>query len=50
MLEVNLETGRTHQIRVHLAHVGFPIIGDPVYGGRKRFAAGSSEKNYEDDK
>ena len=44
MLEVNLETGRTHQIRVHLAHVGFPIIGDPVYGGRKRFAAGSSEK------
>ena len=44
MLEVNLETGRTHQIRVHLAHIGFPIIGDPVYGGRKRFAAGSSEK------
>ena len=44
MLEVNLETGRTHQIRVHLAHIGFPIIGDPVYGGRKRFAAGSSKK------
>ena len=44
LLEVNLETGRTHQIRVHLAHIGFPIIGDPVYGGRKRFAAGSSEK------
>ena len=44
LLEVNLETGRTHQIRVHLAHVGFPIIGDPVYGGRKRFSAGSSEK------
>ncbi len=44
MLEVNLETGRTHQIRVHLAHIGFPIVGDPVYGGRKRFAAGSSEK------
>ena len=35
---VRLETGRTHQIRVHMAHLGHPIIGDPVYGGRKRFA------------
>ena len=35
---VKLETGRTHQIRVHMAHLGHPIIGDPVYGGRKRFA------------
>lgn len=32
LLEVTLETGRTHQIRVHLAHAGFPVIGDPVYG------------------
>ncbi|MEM1081931.1 MAG: RluA family pseudouridine synthase [Pseudomonadota bacterium] len=31
-LDVQLETGRTHQIRVHLAHAGFPIIGDPMYG------------------
>ncbi|WP_271401559.1 RluA family pseudouridine synthase [Salinicoccus roseus] len=31
-LEIELETGRTHQIRVHLAHVGFPVIGDPLYG------------------
>jgi 23S rRNA pseudouridine1911/1915/1917 synthase len=33
-LTVNLETGRTHQIRVHLLHIGHPIFGDPVYGGR----------------
>ncbi|MYH70927.1 MAG: 23S rRNA pseudouridine(1911/1915/1917) synthase RluD [Gammaproteobacteria bacterium] len=35
---VRLETGRTHQIRVHMAHLGHPVIGDPVYGGRKRYA------------
>ena len=35
---VRLETGRTHQIRVHMAHLGHPVIGDAVYGGRKRFA------------
>jgi len=33
-LSVQLETGRTHQIRVHLAHIGYPLLGDPVYGGR----------------
>ncbi len=32
LLEVRLETGRTHQIRVHLNHIGFPVLGDPVYG------------------
>lgn len=33
LVECRLETGRTHQIRVHLAHVGCPVVGDPVYGG-----------------
>lgn len=35
-LKVILETGRTHQIRVHMAHIGYPIVGDPLYAGRKR--------------
>lgn len=35
-VEVSLETGRTHQIRVHLAHRGYPVIGDATYGGRKK--------------
>jgi len=34
-IQCGLETGRTHQIRVHCAHVGHPVFGDPVYGGRK---------------
>lgn len=36
LLEVTLETGRTHQIRVHLSHIGHPVVGDPVYGKRQK--------------
>ena len=35
LIECKLETGRTHQIRVHLAYIGYPILGDPVYGPKK---------------
>lgn len=39
-LEVNLQTGRTHQIRVHFAHLGHPVFGDPDYGGRLKWHRG----------
>jgi 23S rRNA pseudouridine1911/1915/1917 synthase len=40
LLEVKLETGRKHQIRVQLAHQGFPIVGDAKYGARRPFSPG----------
>lgn len=43
LLRVALETGRTHQIRVHMAHLRWPIIGDPLYGGSLRMPAGASD-------
>ncbi len=39
LIECWLETGRTHQIRVHMAHCGHALIGDPVYGGRRKLSA-----------
>ena len=43
LITVQLETGRTHQIRVHMAHIGYPIVGDPQYGGRPRLPKGASQ-------
>lgn len=40
-VQLQLETGRTHQIRVHMAHINHPLVGDPVYGGRMRLPKGA---------
>ena len=40
-VKVQLETGRTHQIRVHMSHLRHPIVGDPVYAGRHRNPSGA---------
>lgn len=43
LLQVKLHSGRTHQIRVHMAHIRHPVVGDPLYGGRLQIPAGCSE-------
>lgn len=43
LLQLNLETGRTHQIRVHLSHIKFPIVGDPLYGRRSQANAAKGD-------
>lgn len=43
-LSIKLETGRTHQIRVHMAYIRYPLVGDPVYGGRLRRLPGVSKQ------
>ncbi|TCS36430.1 23S rRNA pseudouridine(1911/1915/1917) synthase RluD [Reinekea marinisedimentorum] len=42
LVRCKLETGRTHQIRVHLSHIGYPLVGDPLYAGRSRLPKGVS--------
>lgn len=44
LLQCQLETGRTHQIRVHMTHIGHPLIGDPLYGGGLRLPKGASDE------
>ncbi|QBF83682.1 23S rRNA pseudouridine(1911/1915/1917) synthase RluD [Shewanella maritima] len=46
-LRLRLETGRTHQIRVHMAHIGHVLVGDPVYGGRPRPPKKASEEFFD---
>ncbi len=47
LLELYPITGRTHQIRVHLKHIGFPVVGDPLYGRKKQLHRGQLERIFE---
>jgi 23S rRNA pseudouridine1911/1915/1917 synthase len=44
LIQCNLETGRTHQIRVHMAHIGHPLVGDQLYGNGLRLPRGASQE------
>lgn len=48
LVECRLETGRTHQVRVHMSHIGHPLIGDPAYGraGRMKFGHGAAKQSF----
>jgi 23S rRNA-/tRNA-specific pseudouridylate synthase len=50
LVELELKTGRTHQIRVHLTHRGYPIVGDDMYGGQSLFWNESAEKIVAEDR
>jgi 23S rRNA pseudouridine1911/1915/1917 synthase len=43
LMEAKLQTGRTHQVRVHVAYAGHPVVGDPAYSGKRRIEAGPRE-------
>ncbi len=44
LIRCKLESGRTHQIRVHMSHIGYPLVGDPLYAGRNRLPKGVSHE------
>jgi 23S rRNA pseudouridine1911/1915/1917 synthase len=44
LIKAILETGRTHQIRVHMSHIGHPLLGDFTYGGKVKFPKGAKEE------
>lgn len=44
LIRVSLDTGRTHQIRVHMAHINYPLVGDPEYGGRRRVPSAATTR------
>ncbi len=46
LMGAKLETGRTHQVRVHLAHIGCPVVGDPIYGRRRNGAGPEALKAF----
>lgn len=46
LLDIRLQTGRTHQVRVHLQHIGHPLLVDPTYGGQDMFFLSSIKKNF----
>ncbi|MBD8071059.1 RluA family pseudouridine synthase [Bacillus sp. PS06] len=46
LIELQLETGRTHQIRVHMSHLGYPLVGDILYGGKEVFSRQALHAKY----